>query len=204
MRLADIDNLSETQAAQLALPLRDGGCGLRTHTRAELHRLFVSSALLVAPAVRAATGFSIRNVSDAADIDAGCPFECCLEVCLASLESQNIARPSFELGGGPGSVSWADRAARKMTKKAVADLFAKFDDLPEEQGKREKARVRSCSGVGAQWVAQAPTCHLTQFDDDDMRKALRLRLGKETVAAAICPHINANGVACGAECDAEG
>ena len=58
-KLGDIENLREDQVVQLSLPLRDGGCGLRQHTLIELQRLFVSSAMLVAPAVftRCAPGF---------------------------------------------------------------------------------------------------------------------------------------------------
>ena len=56
LKIVDIENVNDAQRLQLSLPLRHGGCGLRSHTANELRRLFVSSALLVAPAVHAATG----------------------------------------------------------------------------------------------------------------------------------------------------
>ena len=67
--------------------------------------------------------------------------------------------------------------------------------------KHAKARLLSCGGVGAQWLAQAPTCHLTQLPDADMCSAIRLRLGADTFCGEICPHINADGTECGAVCD---
>ena len=67
--------------------------------------------------------------------------------------------------------------------------------------KHAKARLLSCGGVGAQWLAQAPTCHLTQLPDADMCSAIRLRLGADTFCGEICPHINADGTECGAACD---
>ena len=78
LKLIDVDNLSEDQAVQLSLPLRYGGCGLRSHTANELQRPFVSSALLVAPAVQAATGLAVKPSDPAEDIDADhfSPFEC--------------------------------------------------------------------------------------------------------------------------------
>ena len=44
------------QKLQIQLALRDGGCGILAHDLKELQRLYVASALLVAPAVHAATG----------------------------------------------------------------------------------------------------------------------------------------------------
>ena len=72
LKIVDIDSIREDQAVQISLPLRYGGCGLRTHTASELQRLFVSSALLVAPAVLDATGYSIGPavLSDDAGISA--------------------------------------------------------------------------------------------------------------------------------------
>ena len=37
-----------------------------------------------------------------------------------------------------------------------------------------------------------------------MLSNIRFRLGKETFSATVCPHVNADGVECGAECDSEG
>ena len=39
---------------------------------------------------------------------------------------------------------------------------------------------------------------------EDMRSDIRLRLGMDTFCADVCPHINADGVACGAICDRQG
>ena len=65
-------------------------------------------------------------------------------------------------------------------------------------------RSLSCSGIGAQWLATAPTSHLTQISDADMRTDIRFRLGKETFGGTVCPHVTAEGRECGEECDPEG
>ena len=56
LKILAIDQISEDQKLQIQLALRDGGCGVRAHDVKELQRLYVASALLVAPAVHAATG----------------------------------------------------------------------------------------------------------------------------------------------------
>ena len=79
-----------------------------------------------------------------------------------------------------------------------------FATLPFRDCKRAEARVLSSSGIGAQWLATAPTSYLNQILDEDMRSDIRFRLGKETFSATVCPHVNADGGKCGAECDTEG
>ena len=79
-----------------------------------------------------------------------------------------------------------------------------FEDLPARERDYHKARIKSCSGVGAQWLAQTPVCHLSQLLDADMCTDIRLRLGMPTLSISICPHINAEGRACGKQCDSEG
>ena len=98
LKIVDLENVNDAQRLQLSLPLRHGGCGLRSHTASELQRLFVSSALLIAPAVHAATGLHVRPADPAAQDDAEifCPFEFQLETSLETLEEQGIARPDFE------------------------------------------------------------------------------------------------------------
>ncbi len=56
LKVLEIENISEDQRLQIQLALKEGGCGVRSHDLKELQRLYVSSALLVAPAVLAATG----------------------------------------------------------------------------------------------------------------------------------------------------
>ena len=98
LKLIDVETLSEAQVVQLSLPLRFGGCGLRQHTASELQRLFVSSALLVAPAVLAATGLPVKPCDPAEDIDADhfSPFECHLQSVIDNLVELGISRPDFE------------------------------------------------------------------------------------------------------------
>ena len=99
MKIADIENINEEQKVQLSLPLRHGGCGLRTHAISELQRLFVSSAMLVAPAVADATGFAVAPSEPNAEIegedDTFSPFESCLQSCITDLHSQGISKPNF-------------------------------------------------------------------------------------------------------------
>ena len=65
---------------------------------------------------------------------------------------------------------------RGYSKKTKADLVALFENLPEVDCENAKARLLSCGGVGAQWLAQTPTCHLTQLPDEDMRSDIRIYL----------------------------
>ena len=48
--------------------------------------------------------------------------------------------------------------------------------LPLEDCKRARARLKSCSGVGAQWLAAMPTSPRTSFTDDEFRAIKRFRL----------------------------
>ena len=206
LHLIDVESISEDQALQISLPLKYGGCGLRTHTISELRRLFVSSAMLIAPAVRAATGFSVGEAQALDDLAAEIsPFDVCLEECSTHLENDfGISRPDFSRADPMLADVWAYSASKKLVTKTKNDLDALFTALPQHECKRARARILSCSGVGAQWLACAPSSHLTQIPDADMRSDVRLRLGKATFTGQFCPHITAEGRECGAECDPEG
>ena len=206
LKIVDIDELRDDQTLQLSLPLRHGGCGLRTHAISELRRLFVSSAMLVAPAVHAATGFSVAPApTGAQDDDASfSPFEYSLRSSSKNLSADGITSPDFNFTGPLSAKKWASGASEKLYKNTKNALEEELENLPRLECKYANARVLSCGGTGAQWLAQAPTCHLTQIPDDDMRSVIRFRLGKETFCADICPHINADGVPCGKQCDREG
>ena len=202
LKIIDLENINSDQKVQLSLPLRHGGCGLRTHAMSELQRLFVSSSLLVAPAVLDATGIRLEPAADDADEnDQFCPAEHSLRSCIDDLQLAGISKPDFDFAGPIASKTWATGVAEKLAKKTTAELAASFENLPEVECKHAKARLLSCGGVGAQWLAQAPTCHLTQLPDADMCSAIRLRLGADTFCGEICPHINADGTECGAACD---
>ena len=204
VKIVDIQSAREDQAVQISLPLRYGGCGLRTHAISELQRLFVSSALLVAPAVLDATGYSVGPAVLNGDAAIFCPFEYSLQSSIQSLSVDGISSPDFHVGGPNACKAWATGASEKLYKKTKADLEAIFENMPELERKHAKARLLSCSGIGAQWLAQTPICHLTQLPDDDMCLAIQLRLGSDTFCADICPHINSDGVECGRPCDREG
>ena len=76
--------------------------------------------------------------------------------------------------------------------------------MPLEDCKTSRARIKSCSGVGAQWLAALPTGPKSQFSDEDFRAVMRFRLGLETNDLEVCPHITAEGVQCDEECDCWG
>ena len=99
---------------------------------------------------------------------------------------------------------WAFSASKELVTKSKNDLDALFNAMPPSECKRAQARLLSCGGVGAQWLACAPSSHLTQIPDADMRSDVRFRLGLETFTGQFCPHITADGRECGAACDSEG
>ena len=96
------------------------------------------------------------------------------------------------------------RLLSRSLKKTSADLEAMFENMSERERDLNKARIKSCSGVGAQWLAQTPTCHLTQLADKDICSAIRLRLGKGTLSVSVCPRISSTGRVCGKQCDSRG
>ena len=204
LRIVDIENISEEQAIQIGLPLKDGGCGLRSHTRSELQRLYVSSAMLITPAVFAATGQHVgieTEVGEAAAADPS-PYESCLEVCIDELERDlEIFRPDFTRADPLLARVWAASASEKLSKERKRELNGKFETMPLVDCNRAKARLLSCGGIGAQWLASAPTSHHLQLSDADMRSCVRFRLGKETFTGSVCPHVTTEGVECGVACD---
>ena len=138
------------------------GCGLRTHAISELRRLFVSSAMLVAPAVHAATGFSVAPApTGAQDDDASfSPFEYSLRSSIENLSADGISSPDFNLVGPRSAKKWASGASEKLYKNIKHALEEDLENLPRLECKYANARILSCGGTGAQWLAQAPTCHL--------------------------------------------
>ena len=127
LKIIDLENINADQRVQLSLPLRHGGCGLRTHAMSELQRLFVSSSLLIAPAVLDATGIRLAPAAvDADENDFSCPAEHSLRSCIDDLQLAGISKPDFDLPGPIASKAWATGAAEKLSKRTTAELAASF------------------------------------------------------------------------------
>ena len=95
--ILQIESLSEDQKLQVQLAVKEGGCGLRSHDLKELQRLYVSAALLVAPAVFAATGERIGGAGfDAAE---GETYDSRLSSSIRDLVAFGVSRPDFDEGG---------------------------------------------------------------------------------------------------------
>ena len=109
---------------------------------------------------------------------------------IENLSADGISSPDFNVVGPRSAKKWASGASEKLYKNIKHALEEDLENLPRLECKYANARILSCGGTGAQWLAQAPTCHLTQLNDDDMRTVIRFRLGKETFCADVCPHIN--------------
>lgn len=136
----------------------------------------MSSALLVAPAVFAATGERID--ADAVGAEEGRTFDGRLSSSIRDIVAYGGTRPDFSEGGPLNASAWADSISRKFTKSLLAriDHLHLHQMLPvEKDRKRAKARVRSCSGPGAQWVAALPTSPKRIFSDDDFRILMKFR-----------------------------
>ena len=129
----------------------------------------------------------------------------CLEVCIDELERDlEIFRPDFTRADPLLARVWAASASEKLSKERKRELNGKLEAMPLEDCNRAKARLLSCGGIGAQWLASAPTSHLMQLSDADMRSCVRFRLGSETFTGHVCPHVTADGVECAEVCDREG
>ena len=126
----------------LSLPLRHGGCGLRTHAISELRRLFVSSAMLVAPAVHAATSLSVAPApTGAQDDDASfSPFEYSLRSSIENLSADGISSPDFIATGPRSAKTWASGASEKLYKNTKNALEGELENLPH--------RVQVCKRAG--------------------------------------------------------
>ena len=199
LKVLEIENISEDQRLQIQLALKEGGCGVRSHDLKALQRLYVSSALLVAPAVLAATGEHIGAGS--LDDAEGGTFEFQLASSIRDMVAHGCSRPDFNEGGRLSANMWANSVSSKFQKILKARIDHLHNMLPLEDCKRSRARIKSCSGVGAQWVAALPTSPKTMFTDAEFRINTRFRLGSETNSLEVCPHISAEGVECDAVCD---
>ena len=201
LKILAIDQISEDQKLQIQLALRDGGCGVRAHDLKELQRLYVASALLVAPAVHAATG---ERIGAGAPAEEGRSYEHQLSSSLNDLIAFGCTRPDFSDGGALSADTWSNSVSLKFKKILLTKIDHLHRMLPLEDSERARARLKSCSGPGAQWLAALPTSPKSTFTDEDFRAVIRFRLGLETNDLQICPHISAEGVQCEAACDRYG
>ena len=158
---------------------------MRSHDMKELQRLFVSSALLVAPAVFAATGEHIDNGAPAAA--EGGTFESRLASSIRDIVAYGCSAPDFSDGGPESAKIWAHSIARKFQKIHLQRIEQLHQMLAPEDRDRAKARLKSCSGVGAEWAAALPTGPKTSFNDDEFRAVTRFRLGKQTNSLEVVP-----------------
>ena len=123
LKVLEIENISEDQRLQIQLALKEGGCGVRSHDLKELQRLYVSSALLVAPAVLAATGEHIGAGSR--DDAEGGTFEFQLASSIRDMVAHGCSRPDFNEGGRLSANVWANSVSSKFQKI----LKARIDHL---------------------------------------------------------------------------
>ena len=109
LKVLEIDSISEVQKLQIRLALREGGCGLRTHDLKELQRLYVSSALLVAPAVFSAT-------NERLGAGEGGSFDSRLASSIRDMVAYGCTRPDFSNGGALSAKVWANSVSLKFNK----------------------------------------------------------------------------------------
>ena len=113
LKILEIDQISEDQKLQVQLALREGGCGIRTHDLKELQRLYVASALLVAPAVHAATG---ERIGVGAPSEEGPTYESQFASSIHDLVAYGCSRPDFNDGGPVNAKVWARSLSLKFQK----------------------------------------------------------------------------------------
>ena len=110
--------------------------------------MHVSSALRVAPAVPVATGESVGSA--APDADEGGTLDSQLSSSIRDLVAYGCSRPDFNVGGPLSAKIWADSASLKFNKILSARIEHLHQMLAPEDCKRARARIKSCSGIGAQ------------------------------------------------------
>ena len=120
---------------------------MRSHDLKELQRLYVSSALLVAPAVLAATGEHLgAGGLDAAE---GGTYEFQLASSIRDIVAYGCSRPDFGNGGPSSAKRWATSISLKFQNILKAKIDQLHNMLPLEDRKRARARIKSGSGLGA-------------------------------------------------------
>ena len=83
----------------------------------------------------------------------GGTFEFQLASSIRDMVAHGCSRPDFNEGGRLSANVWANSVSSKFQKILKARIDHLHNMLPLEDCKRSRARIKSCSGVGAQWVA---------------------------------------------------
>ena len=172
LRALEIENVSEDQKLQITLALREGGCGIRSHDLKELQRLYVSSALLVAPVVFAATGESIGSA--APDADEGGTLDSQLSSSIRDLVAYGCSHPDFNDGGPLSAKVWADSVSLKFNKI----LSARIEHLHQMLAPEDCKRARTPENLpehASNHVAVSARNGLQQFQLD-LKQCLMMKL----------------------------
>ena len=88
----------------------------------------------MAPAVQAATGFSVKPCDPAEDIDADhfSPFEYQLRSSIENLEALGVVCPDFDYAGKGASVVYAQEASELLFKKTSEQIWTLFSKLCQQ------------------------------------------------------------------------
>ena len=112
----------------------------------------------------------------------------CLEDCIENLQTDlDIFRPDFARADLVVAKVWAAGVSEKMHKTEKSKMNDLFATLPLRDCKRAEARVLSSSGIGAQWLATAPTSYLNQLSDEDMRTDIRILRQRNILRHRVSP-----------------
>ena len=147
---------------------------------------------------------SRERIGAGAPAEEGRSYEHQLSSSLNDLIAFGCTRPDFSDGGALSADTWSNSVSLKFKKILLTKIDHLHRMLPLEDSERARARLKSCSGPGAQWLAALPTSPKSTFTDEDFRAVIRFRLGLETNDLQVCPHISAEGVQCEAACDRYG
>ena len=190
----------ENAVRQMQLQLKHGGLGFHSHSQFDLQKFYVASAALAAPPVAAATGLLVGSslVEEQAVVH---PSEHILANSVHLLAGAGIPAPDFAEGGPREADVFLSAAATCFGEFHRSTLMARFGAANDTES---QARLLSCGGIGAQWLATLPTNPRLCFEDRDFVAVLRFRLGLDTFSEGRCPHVNRDGVQCTQQCDSLG
>jgi hypothetical protein len=203
--LCRLDALTANQKAQLRLPLRAGGLGLRAQASLR-EAAYLGSWLGNLEGVRERCPSGTASAEHFANGDRA--WARALAEAQTALAAHGVyLTEQGEVLDTPPQAPWtwhedADDVPRAQHALTKAVEKKRRTDLLLRLAPEDRAWVRSCGGVGAgAWLTAAPTTEVTRFTDGDFCAAVRMRLCQEVHPSGLrCSNTYSTGPRAGGHC----